>query len=110
MLTIPAWLDAVKSGRCQATNGPLLTLKVDGRTLGETIDLKEPGSLKIEASALGRAPLEPAADGLRVSDACADSDLVNHRHPEAPSLSPRTLMRVTAASPDSRLLHDPTSM
>jgi len=40
-LTIPAWLDAVKAGRCQATNGPLLTLKVEGKTPGGAIDLQE---------------------------------------------------------------------
>src|SRR5207237_6244528 len=45
-LTIPAWLDAVKAGRCQATNGPLLSLQVDGRPMGELIELKEPKKLK----------------------------------------------------------------
>ncbi len=37
-LTVPSWLDAVKAGRCQATNGPLLTLTVDGKTIGDVID------------------------------------------------------------------------
>lgn len=55
-LTIASWLDAVKAGRCQATNGPLLSLKVDGRSIGAVIELKEPRSLKIEASAVGRHP------------------------------------------------------
>jgi hypothetical protein len=57
-LTIPAWLDAVKAGRCQATNGPLLSLEVDGRTVGEVFDLKEPKKVKIKASAVGRHPLQ----------------------------------------------------
>ena len=57
-LTIPAWLDAVKAGRCQATNGPLLTLKVDGKTMGDVIDLQEAKTVKIQASALGRYPLQ----------------------------------------------------
>jgi hypothetical protein len=57
-LTIPAWLDAVKAGRCQATNGPLLTLRVDGKTMGDVIDLKEPRTVSIEASAVGRHPLQ----------------------------------------------------
>jgi hypothetical protein len=57
-LTIPAWLNAVKAGRCQATNGPLLMLKVDGKTMGDVIDLQEPRTLKIEASAVSRYPLK----------------------------------------------------
>jgi hypothetical protein len=57
-LTIPAWLDAVKAGRCQATNGPLLTLEVDGKTLGDVIDLKQPKIVKIAATAVGRHPMQ----------------------------------------------------
>jgi hypothetical protein len=57
-LTIPAWLDAVKAGRCQATNGPLLTLRVDGKAPGDVIDLKGPTKLKIEAAAVGRHSLQ----------------------------------------------------
>ncbi len=57
-LTVASWLDAVKAGRCQATNGPLLTLNVDGKSIGDVIDLKEPKTLKITASALGRHPVQ----------------------------------------------------
>jgi hypothetical protein len=57
-LTVPAWLDAVKAGRCQATNGPLLTLDVDGKTMGDVINLAEPKTLRVRASALGRYPLK----------------------------------------------------
>jgi hypothetical protein len=57
-LTIPAWLEAVKAGRCQATNGPLLTLEVDGKTMGDVTNLTEPKVVRVFASALGRHPLE----------------------------------------------------
>ena len=57
-LTIPAWLDAVKAGRCQATNGPLLTLEVDGKSIGDTIELKEPKTVTIKATAIGRHPIQ----------------------------------------------------
>ena len=57
-LTIPAWLDAVKAGRCQATNGPLLSLKVAGQSIGQVIDLKAPAKVRIEAAAVGRVPLQ----------------------------------------------------
>ena len=55
-LTVVSWLEAVKEGRCQVTNGPLLTLRVDDKTIGEVIDLREPKTLKIQASAVGRHP------------------------------------------------------
>jgi hypothetical protein len=57
-LTIPAWLNAVKAGRCQATNGPLLTLQVDGKTMGDVIDLQAPKTVKIVAAAVGRHPVQ----------------------------------------------------
>jgi hypothetical protein len=57
-LSVPAWLEAVKAGRCQATNGPLLSLRIDGKTPGDVISLKEPKKAKIEASAVGRHPLQ----------------------------------------------------
>ncbi len=53
-LTIASWLGAVKAGRCQATNGPLLSLTVDGRKVGDVIDLKDAKTVKIQASAVGR--------------------------------------------------------
>ncbi len=53
-LTIAGWLEALKAGRCQASNGPLLSLTVDGRDIGETLDLAKPRKVKIEAAAIGR--------------------------------------------------------
>lgn len=53
-LTVPSWLDGLKAGRNQATNGPLLTLRVNDREIGDTIKLAEPGKVKIEATAAGR--------------------------------------------------------
>jgi hypothetical protein len=53
-LTIPAWLDALKAGRCQVTNGPLLSLKVDGREPGDVLAVEQPRTVKIEAAAVGR--------------------------------------------------------
>lgn len=57
-LTIASWLDAVKAGRCQATNGPVLTLTVDGRKIGDVLDLKDAKTVKIHASSVGRHPVE----------------------------------------------------
>jgi hypothetical protein len=53
-LTIQSWLDAAKAGRCQATNSPLLTLTVEGKEIGEIIDLRQPKTVRVEISATGR--------------------------------------------------------
>ena len=53
-LTIPNWLDGLKAGRNVVTNGPLLTLTVDGKNIGETIRLREPKTVRIEATSIGR--------------------------------------------------------
>jgi hypothetical protein len=53
-LTIPKWLDAVKAGRCQATNGPLLTLTVDGKEIGDVLNLDQPKVVRVEVTATGR--------------------------------------------------------
>jgi hypothetical protein len=53
-LTVPKWLGAVKAGRCQATNGPLLTLTVDGKEVGDVLDLDRPKAVRVEVTATGR--------------------------------------------------------
>ncbi len=53
-LTIKSWLDAVKAGRCVATNGPLLTLTVDGKEVGERLALDKPRAVRVEAAGTGR--------------------------------------------------------
>lgn len=52
--TIPRWLEAVKAGRCLATNGPLLTLTVDGKRPGDVIQLDRSRTVRIEATGIGR--------------------------------------------------------
>jgi hypothetical protein len=51
---VAGWLDAVKQGRCFATNSPSLTLTVDGKEMGSVVALDRAGSVSVEASAIGR--------------------------------------------------------
>jgi hypothetical protein len=54
-LTTRSWLDAVKAGRGHAaTNGPLLSLSVNGLGPGEVIDLDRPQAVRVEATGIGR--------------------------------------------------------
>jgi hypothetical protein len=55
-VTYSGWIEAVREGRCFATNGPLLRFDVDGLGPGETLDLSAPGAtarLRASASSLG---------------------------------------------------------
>jgi hypothetical protein len=52
------WVKGLKAGRSFATNGPILSLSVNGRGPGEAIDADGEGlSLAIEAEAKSRSPL-----------------------------------------------------
>ena len=52
------WVEGLKAGRSFATNGPMLSLKVDGHEIGDVIRLEKPsGSFIIEAAARSPVPL-----------------------------------------------------
>src|SRR5258707_12638203 len=53
-LTVQSGLAALKAGRNVATNGPLLSLTVDGRPIGDTLKLDKPKKLKIVIDGIGR--------------------------------------------------------
>lgn len=53
-LTVQSWLDALKAGRNVSTNGPLLSLTVDGKTPGDVLKLEKPTRLRIEFKGVGR--------------------------------------------------------
>lgn len=52
--TIRGWLESLKAGRNVISNGPLLSLTVDGKKPGAIIDLEKGKKVAIEASAVGR--------------------------------------------------------
>ena len=52
------WLDVLAQGRSIITNGPLLELTVNGKPLGDTIDLPAAGAVQIEARCRGRIDFE----------------------------------------------------
>jgi hypothetical protein len=53
-LTIKSWLDALKAGRNSISNGPLLTLTVDGKECGAVLNFDQPRKVKVAARAVGR--------------------------------------------------------
>lgn len=52
------WIEGLRAGRSFVTNGPMLSLKVNGKGIGETIDLSGPGDVKVAAGARSQFPLE----------------------------------------------------
>ncbi|NIQ99339.1 MAG: hypothetical protein GTN78_03950, partial [Gemmatimonadales bacterium] len=50
-LTFESWAEAVRAGRTYTTSGPLMSLTVDGREMGEEIRMSGPGTLEVEARA-----------------------------------------------------------
>jgi hypothetical protein len=53
-----AWLEAYRKGRSFASNGPVVTLKVDGKTPGDEIRLDGPREVAVEASVTTQVPLD----------------------------------------------------
>jgi len=53
-LTLESWLKAVKAGRATVTNGPLLTLQVDGLEIGDTVKLEQGRTVRVVGTAVGR--------------------------------------------------------
>jgi len=53
-LGIKSWLDALVAGRSFISNGPLLSLSVDGKDLGATVDLPSGRKVSVKAAASSR--------------------------------------------------------
>lgn len=49
--TAQAWFDGLKAGRTFVTNGPMLDLSVNGRTMGTALDLEPGDAIVVEADA-----------------------------------------------------------
>ena len=53
-----AWLDGYRRGRSYASNGPVLTLDVNGKAPGDEVPLKAAGDLAVQASVATQVPLD----------------------------------------------------
>jgi hypothetical protein len=72
-LTYKGWIEAIRAGRTFVTNGPLLTLTVDGRDPGAVLDTAAE-TVRVRAEARGIVPLEHVeivVNGAIVADASA---------------------------------------
>jgi hypothetical protein len=57
-LTYEAWCASVRAGRTFLSGGPILSLRVDGHMVGDTVNMKGPGTVHVEARADSIFPLE----------------------------------------------------
>jgi len=51
-LTVDKWIEAVRAGHTFVTNGPMLTFRVNGQVMGETLQISQPGKVDVEARVL----------------------------------------------------------
>src|SRR5262245_5774949 len=71
------WIRNLKAGRSFVTNGPLLEFQVDGRFLGDSIQLPASGTVSTRASATWQSPLDRAEvvyNGAAVATAQVSAD------------------------------------
>jgi hypothetical protein len=77
-LSYAAWVEAVRAGRTFVTNGPLLTLTVEGQVPGAAAEVPPGGGrLRLRVEARGAAPfdrLEVLAGGAVIADKEASGD------------------------------------
>ena len=57
-LTYPGWIEGLRQGRSFVTNGPMVSLSVDGRGPGEELNLSRRKVLRIEARGRSLRPFE----------------------------------------------------
>jgi len=57
-LTYSGWTAGQVAGRSFFTNGPILDFSVNGRGMGESVSLAEPGTVSVEAGAESPVPLD----------------------------------------------------
>ncbi|MBI5760502.1 MAG: CehA/McbA family metallohydrolase [Planctomycetales bacterium] len=57
-LTTSNWLKQLAAGRSFITNGPLLDLRVAGRSIGDTVKLPNAGTVEVIATASGRVDFQ----------------------------------------------------
>lgn len=76
-LTYEKWLEGYRNGRTFVTNGPLLTLTVDGNDPGGELQLKGPAKVEISAEATSIVPfetLELIVNGERVASVTSEEN------------------------------------
>jgi hypothetical protein len=56
--TYAKWIAALRAGRSFVTNGPMLELSVDGRGIGDQLDLPAAADVKVRATASSQFPLD----------------------------------------------------
>ena len=74
-----AWCRAVRSGRTFLSGGPLVTLSVDGREPGDTVELSGPGTVSVHATVRSIFPLR-RLEVVRNGEVVATADANGGRH------------------------------
>ena len=71
-LRYSAWIEAVRSGRTFVTNGPALSLSIDGAIVGDELRLQQPRTVIVE----GRVRFDPKRDDVRLLELVGAGDVL----------------------------------
>jgi hypothetical protein len=112
-LTFDAWAGAVKSGRTFLSGGPILSLRVDGADVGDTIQMGGGGgTVELEATAESAEPfgsLQVVAGGRVVAEALAPTGTRRLEIRDAVKVPANSWIALRAGGPkyfDGRKQHD----
>jgi hypothetical protein len=75
-LTMQSWLEGLKNGRTFVTNGPIPTLKVDGKGPGDSVELASPGKVHAAVTVESYVPfhkIEVLMNGKVIAHAESDA-------------------------------------
>ena len=64
-LTVKKWLAALSAGKSYVTNGPLMEFTVNGKSIGETVALKQTGKVNVVGKIVGRIDFGRAEESRR---------------------------------------------
>ena len=90
--TYAEWIEAVRTGRTIATNGPLLRWAIDGQLFATNITSIDDQPVRFKAELASSEPIERfeiIANGLVIASSSADHIEVEHRLPEGGWLAAR---------------------
>ena len=75
--TADAWIDNIRKGQVFVTMGPMLSFEVNGKSMGETVALNQPGSVRIK----GRVRINPESDILNAVELIHCGQVLKTFHP-----------------------------
>jgi hypothetical protein len=101
-LTYEKWIAGLRAGKSFVTNGPVLELAVNGREIGEVVNLPSPAAIKVRAAASAQFPLDRVEilyNGKVLATAPPSSDSLSARFEQALRIDQSGWLALRASGP-----------